>query len=186
MILRLPLLLAALAGPAAAFAASQPLIISPADSTVQIDISATLDSFTAKFQDFDAAIALDPSQGEVKSATVKFVFSHLKTGDNERDEAMYEWENIKEYPGGEFTLDSVELKDSGQFVAHGHLEFHGVSRPVTFPFDVDISGTTLTIEGQAPLDTRDYGLPIFRKFLVLKVDPVVQVRFHLVGKLAGK
>ena len=48
-----------------------------------------------------------------------------------------------------------------------------------------MEGRTLAIDGETMLDTRDYGLPVFRKFIFLSVDPKVRVRFHLLGKLAG-
>jgi iron complex transport system substrate-binding protein len=41
--------------------------------------------------------------------------------------------------------------------------------------------------GDASLDTREFGLPVIRLFGLLKVDPVVRVRFHLQGTApAGK
>ena len=46
---------------------------------------------------------------------------------------------------------------------------------------VSHEGGLFAIDGDAVIDTRDFGLPIIKKFLVLKVDPEVRVRFHLQG-----
>jgi hypothetical protein len=53
----------------------------------------------------------------------------------------------------------------------------------SFPIKIDLQKKTLTVQGEADLDTRDYGLPIYRKFLVFSVNPKVHVRFKLTGKL---
>jgi len=107
----------------------------------------------------------------------------LKTGDAGRDAEMDEWEEIERYPDGQFTLDAVEPGGAGKFVARGRLRFHGVERDVSFPVTVAARRDTLTIAGSTSLDTRDYGLPVYRRFIIFRVDPVVQVKFRLVGKL---
>lgn len=46
----------------------------------------------------------------------------------------------------------------------------------------------VTLDGQVPVDTRDYGLPVITKYLDRRVDPVVRLQFHLPGRrspLAG-
>jgi polyisoprenoid-binding protein YceI len=179
------LLFAGLAGPAAARAASRALVIDPGESAIQIDVSSTLDSFVAHLQNFEAAIVLDPIQGGVQAAHFRFLFSQLKTGEADRDEAMYRWEDIGAFPEGSFVLTSVAPASGRRFLARGRLRLHGVEREVSFPFTVAVSGRLLAIDGETTLDTRDYGLPVFRKYLLLRVDSKVRVHFHLLGKLAG-
>jgi polyisoprenoid-binding protein YceI len=179
------LLLAALAWPVAAPAASRTLVIDLAASRIQIDVSSTLDSFVAHLQAFDAAITLDASQGGVQAAQFHFLFGQLKTGEADRDQAMYGWEEIGRFPEGSFVLTAVSPASGRRFLARGRLRLHGVEREVVFPFTVGVEGRTLAIDGETTLDTRDYGLPVFRKFLFLSVEPKVRVRFHLLGRLAG-
>jgi polyisoprenoid-binding protein YceI len=179
------LLCAGLIWPPRAWADNRTLALDPGSSNVRIDVSATVDSFVAQLKDFDATITLDPAQGKVLSADFRFLFSHLLTGNEDRDAEMRVWEEAGRYPSGSFTLDSVDPGKNGRFLARGRLLFHGVERPVKCPFTVSVEGRVLTIDGAASLDTRDFGLPIFRKYFFLRVDPVVRVRFHLVGKLAS-
>ena len=159
------------------------LAIDAAQSAVDIAVTATVDSFAVHLGKFNAAIAVDGVIGNVVTAEFDFRFSDLKTGDAGRDAEMDEWEEIERYPDGQFTLDAVEPGGAGKFVARGRLRFHGVERDVSFPVTVAARRDTLTIAGSTSLDTRDYGLPVYRRFIIFRVDPVVQVKFRLVGKL---
>jgi len=159
------------------------LAIDPARSAVDIDVSATADSFTVHMQRFSASIAVDGEVGNVVTADVHFRFADLKTGDDERDAEMDSWAQMEQFPDGGFTLDSAGQGDSGQYSVRGRLRLHGVERDVQIPVLVSVNPQGLVMEGTASLDTRDYGLPVYRKFFFFKVDPVVQVRFRLVGRL---
>lgn len=44
-------------------------------------------------------------------------------------------------------------------------------------------GNWVTIDGTAKLDYQDFKLPIIRALAVMKVDPELNVRFHVVGEL---
>ena len=180
---RLFMLCAGLAWLSEAWADSRALVIDQNGSSVRIDVSATAHSFIAQLKDFDAKITLDSAQGKVLAANFSFLFSNLKTGDEERDAEMYAWAETGRFPYGAFTLNSVASGAGGHFLAQGRLLLHGVDRPVNFPFTVRVEGRVLTIDGAATLDTRDYGLPIFRKYFFLRINPEVRVRFHLLGKL---
>jgi hypothetical protein len=43
---------------------------------------------------------------------------------------------------------------------------------------------TCIIDGDLPLNTADFGLPPIRKFCIFKVNPTLQVKFHLEGHAA--
>jgi polyisoprenoid-binding protein YceI len=174
---------AALLCPLALSAASQTLVVDKAASSVAVDVKATIDSFVARFTDFDAQIQVQGSIVPMVSGTIHFLFTDLKTGDDDRDQEMYKWQDNEKYPDGQFTLDSVTPDDVGNFIANGRLRFHGTEREGSFPVKINIQKKILTIEGEADLDTRDYGLPVYRKFIVFSVSPKVHVRFKIIGKL---
>ncbi len=67
-------------------------------------------------------------------------------------------------------------------MAVGRLTFHGVTRDLRFPITLERDGPLYSIDGDAPIDTREFGLPVIRRLAVLKVDPLVHVRFHLQGR----
>lgn len=164
--------------PALALADPTPLAVDSAQSRVEIVVKATVDSFTGTLEAYDAEIAVD--SGRVTAARFAFHFADVHTGKEGRDEAMNEWQDTRHHPDGVFVLKTIESVDN-RLEAHGTLRLHDVTREVAFPVTVTTDRKLYSIDGEAPLDTRDFGLPIIRKFAVLKVDPVVRVRFHLQG-----
>jgi polyisoprenoid-binding protein YceI len=165
-------------------AAPEPLVIDPAQSHVEIVVKATVDSFTGKLESYKAAVTLE--DGHVATASFHFKYSAIHTGKEGRDEAMNEWLESTKYPDGGFTLTSLVPGTDGRLAAHGTLQLHGVTREIVFPVSVITEQNVYAIDGEAPLDTRDFDLPIIRKFGLLKVDPLVKVRFHLQGTIKAR
>jgi polyisoprenoid-binding protein YceI len=163
-------------------AATRALQIDPAQSRVDIAVQATVDSFTGHLQHCDPVITLG-DDGAIVSARVPFRFRDVSTGKPKRDDAMHEWQQTDRFPDGEFDLTSLTPVQPGRFTAHGQLLFHGVKHELTFPVAVTTDHALYAIDGEAVLDTREFGLPIIRMFALLKVDPLVKVSFHLQGRL---
>ncbi len=170
-------LFAAASGPA--------VIVDSSRSRVEISVKSTVDSFVAQLSDYDAIITVSSPTGPVESAIFRARFTSIKTGKADRDRDMNEWQQTAKFSEVVFTLDALETAARGGYVARGKLRFHGVERLVSFPLSIERKNPAITIEGEAAVDTRDFGLSVIKKFLVLKVDPVVHVHFHLQGKIAG-
>lgn len=167
-------------------AAELPLDLDAAQSRVEIVVKATMDSFTGSLDAYEADIRVDSASGEVGAAHVGFHFSDVKTGNADRDTEMHEWQGTRDHPDGAFTLAAIERDEKGGRIARGALEFHGVSRELRFPITVTHEGARYAVDGEAVVDTRTFGLPVIRKFMVLKVDPEVRVRFHLQGEVRAE
>lgn len=168
-----------------AWSAEVPLVVDAGLSQVSVEVHATVDSFTAQLAGFESEIWVDPATAQVRRAQVQFHFTDVVTGKDDRDEQMHTWQDTPHYPDGSFRLSTL-TPDGGGMVATGMLTLHGQAREIRFPVAVTHDADLYAIDGVAPLDTRDFGLPIIRKFMVLKVDPLVQVRFHLQGRLAAQ
>ena len=56
---------------------------------------------------------------------------------------------------------------------------------MSFPVTIRGPWPTFLCDGEVAIDTRDYGLPVIKKFILLKVDPVVHLSFHLQGRVAA-
>lgn len=164
-------------------AAEFPFVVDMERSRVEVDVKAVLHSFTAKVSPFQAEFFVDSATNRVTRGVLHLKFSDIKTGNDKRDAAMHEWQNTTQFPDAVFTLVSVTALPSSRFEAKGNLRFHGTGKELVFPVAIE-SGNLLryTVSGQVPLDVREFGLPAIRKYL-LKVDPVVQVRFHLQGSI---
>lgn len=165
-------------------AAETPLVVDAAQSRVEIVVKATVDSFTANLAAYDAAITVDPAAERITGARFAFHFANVKTGNDDRDAQMLAWEEAQQHPDGVFALTTLERDATGATTAKGTLTLHGVAKEIDFSVSVTHEADRYAIDGEARLDTRDFGLPIIRKFLLLKVDPLVAVRFHLQGDVA--
>jgi polyisoprenoid-binding protein YceI len=183
MFLRLGLLLfAATLSGTPLLAAEHPLALDPAQSRLDVAVKASLHSFTAQLATYEATVALD-DQGRVTAARLTFPFRALSTGKSERDKAMHTWQQTDTFPEGQFVLTTLQPAATGDaFNATGQLTLHGITRELRFPVTIARQGENYLIDGDAPIDTRNHGLPVIRMFGVLKVDPVVHVRFHLQGR----
>jgi len=165
-------------------AAPEPLMMNGAQSHVEIVVKATFDSFVGKIDVYKAAITVEG--GRIATAALRFNFNAIHTGKGSRDEAMNEWQETVRYPEVGFILAALEPAAEGHFTARGVLALHGVSREILFPVAVITDRKIYAIDGEARIDTRDFGLPVIRKFGLLKVDPIVTVRFHLQGATAAR
>jgi polyisoprenoid-binding protein YceI len=181
-VLRAPLL-AALFGVLASVlsAAERTLILDPVQSRVEIVVKATVDSFTGKLAHPHAVVTL-AADGTVNGARLAFKFRDILTGKEKRDRAMHEWQQSDNFPDGDFVLATLAAVSPGQFEARGRLSFHGVTRELTFPVTIATDQAVYAIDGEAVVDTREFSLPIIRMMGLLKVDPLVRIRFHLQGR----
>jgi polyisoprenoid-binding protein YceI len=153
-----------------------------AQSRVEIAVKATVDSFVARLNRYEAMITL-ADDGRVSSARFAFQFRDIETGKAARDKAMHKWQQTDTYPDGLFVLSSIKPAEGSAYTAFGRLTFHGMTRDIQFPVTIARDGSRYAIDGDATIDTREFGLPVYRMLAVLKVDPIVQVRFHLQGSL---
>jgi polyisoprenoid-binding protein YceI len=170
-----------------AHALEAPLTVDKARSRIEFNVKATIDSFTGQLTAYDLELLHDPVfPGKITRAEIRFRFGALKTGNEKRDVEMYKWQSNEQFPECVFTLTALEpAATPGQFTARGQLILHGTTRDLVFPVSIATGPHGLhVIDGEARLDTRDFGLPIIRKALVLKVDPVVVVKLHLEAKPA--
>jgi len=165
-------------------AASQALVLDAQHSNIEVYVRATWVSFTGRLRKFQSDIVIDPAGRRVEYTEVKFQFADLKTGVSLRDREMLQWEDNARFPEARFRLDTVDLAASGGATARGSLLIHGIEHQVSFPVALLAEGSLYAIDGEVPLDYRDFGLPLIRKFFFLTVDPHLRVRFHLQGRLA--
>ncbi len=169
-------------------AAETSLTVDKKASRIEYVVDSTMSSFTGSMSAYDLDLILDPEKpGRFTRAELRFRFSDLRSDHAGRDEDMRAWQNTEQFPEGIFTLTALEpAATSGRFTARGQLIFHGMTRDLVFPVTLTRKDNSLEIiDGQARVDTRDFGLPILRKFLVNKIDPVVTVKLHIEARPAS-
>lgn len=177
---RLRLLAAFALLPLVVCAAERGLKVDPARSYVDVDVSVTVDSFTARLEKYEATLKLDDKGRLKQGGSFAFKFSDLKTGKPDRDKAMIEWLGGGQ-PAGKFDLGILAVTPSGQGQATGNLTLNGKSALIEFPVNITQADGVWIVTGEATVDYRHYGLKVIRKGFVIKVDPYVKIRFKLTG-----
>ncbi len=166
--------------PLALSASDRTLKVDPARSYVDVDVEATIGSFTAHLDAYALRTTVD-DKSRIKTAALTFNFSDLKTGKPDRDKAMLEWLGGNE-PSGKFELGILAVTPSGQGQVTGNLTFHGTTALAEFPINISKIGDSYVITGEATIDTRNWKLKIIKKAFVFKVDPMVKIRFKFTGE----
>lgn len=160
-------------------AAASTLKVDRTRSFVDVDVKATVGSFTGRLEAYEAQVTFEPA-GKIKTATFAFKFADLKTGEAKRDAEMIQWLGGGD-PAGSFQLAALALTPDGQGHATGRLTLKGRAELIEFPVTVTQLDGDWTVSGTATLRYTDWGLKVIRKMGVLKVDPEVKVRFKLIG-----
>ncbi|MDB6022197.1 MAG: YceI-like domain protein [Pedosphaera sp.] len=161
-----------------------PLAIDPRQSTVEVAVSCSMDSFVGHLEKYQAAIECDPTAALPTKADLSFDFADLKTGKKDRDSAMLKWLEYSAHPAASFHLTGWNQVGTTN-IGLGTLTMHGVVLPVQMPVVINHDDTVWYISGQTLIDYRDFKLPKIRKALVLTVNPKLTVKFHLVGKIVA-
>jgi len=169
--------------PLALSAADRALKIDKTRSYVDVDVKATAGSFTGRLENYDTEFRVD-ANGKIKTATLAFKFSDLKTGKTDRDAKMIEWLGGG-IPEGKFEVGILAIAPDGQGQVTGKLTMHGLSERVEFPVNVTQADGTYVVIGEATIDSQQWALKIIRLALVMKVDPLVKVRFKFTGTLSA-
>jgi len=152
------LALALLAAPAAALAAQWTL--QPAASTLGFSGTQTGAAFTGTFTQWGAAISYDPSHPEVAHVTITIQTGSAHTGDTQRDTALpgTDWFSAQAFPQAVFDATGFTPAGGDKFTTTGTLTIRGVSKKLTLPFTLDVSGKTATAKGSISLTRTDYGV----------------------------
>lgn len=167
------------------FAASAPLVLDQERSSIKVSVKATMDSFTANLIAYDASITADPEAKQVQSAQVKFHFADIKTGKDKRDTEMHHWQQTEQFPDCVYVMDSLKPGTGDNYTATGKFTMHGVTKEIDFPVTISFQPNgSCKLDSEFALDTQNYGLSIFKKFGLLKVDPLLKIKFHLEGHAA--
>jgi polyisoprenoid-binding protein YceI len=153
-------------------------------SSIEVLVQANVGAFTGKLPRYEADIRIDAAHHVVGGAVVNFTFADLRTGIALRDRHMREWEDAVRYPTVSFHLGSIETAPDNRVTVHGGLVLHGIEHAISFPISVLVADPVYSIDGEAEIDYRDFGLPPIRRFWVITVAPRLVVHFHLQGRLA--
>lgn len=160
------------------------LEIDKPQSRLEYTVKTTFETFTGRLTAYELSASADPALGKITRAQLRFRFSDLVSDNEKRDLDMRTWQNTEQFPEVVFTLVALEPAGEGRSTARGQLILHGVTREITFPVSVSVTAgpqKLFSMDGETSLDTRDFGLPVLRRYMFGKVDPHVKIRWHFQG-----
>lgn len=117
-------------------------------------------AFRGRFRNFSAAIDFDPSNPAAGKIIGVVKMESVESGDAERDVTLMEadWFDPLNHPESRFESERIEKLHDGTFAAHGQLTLVGVSRPVTMPFEFEVTDSTAHFSGSFEIKRLEFGV----------------------------
>jgi polyisoprenoid-binding protein YceI len=134
--------------------------LDPARSTLGFSAEQTGAKFRGRFSSYSAAIDFDPAHPEKAHIVVVIDPASAATGDRQRDTALPEddWFAVRKFPKARFEATSVRRKGPNAYEALGALTLRGVTRQVTLPFTLEITGASARARGHLDLTRTAFGV----------------------------
>jgi polyisoprenoid-binding protein YceI len=147
-----------LAGAASAHAATW--TVDAAKSHLGFTGSQSGTPFAGHFGKFDGTIVFDPANPAAGHADITIDTASAATGDQQKDSAMpgADWFSVAAFPQAHFVATGFKSTGAGNYAAAGTLTIRGVSKPVTLPFTLAISGDQATAAGKVQLVRTAFGV----------------------------
>jgi polyisoprenoid-binding protein YceI len=124
-----------------------------------------------------------PRLDQPYSAELELPVEAIKSGNGIQDREMRRRFDAGRYPTITARVTQGEaLKGEGRYRAVAQLTMHGQTREIAGEVQLRVEGTTMTIDGQQVINVKDFGIDPPR-LIILKVDPEVDLRVHIVAKL---
>ncbi len=164
--------------------------LSLSSATVSLAGTSNIHEFTASTTDVrmtklviapginGAAVLANPSAVEAFEIVIKA--ASLTSPREGLDKNMWKALKTDRYPDIVFTLTRLE-GTAPALKATGTLTIAGVEKPVTLDVKAVAAANTLTVSGETPILTTDYGIPAVKAMMgMLKTDPKITVKFQTV------
>jgi polyisoprenoid-binding protein YceI len=189
----LGLLLVFLSVCASAFAADE-FKIDPAHSSVNFAVThMSVSTVNGRFTDFEGTIVYDDKDATKSSVNVKIKSSSINTDNTNRDNDLKSanYFDVQKFPEITFQSKSVEKKGN-DYVAHGTLTIHGVSKDVDLPFELKgpidgQRGKVMGAHAALTVSRQDFGITKSPAAMIgndIKID--LNIEAHGAAPAAGK
>ena len=125
-----------------------------------------LSKVKGKFTDFSVTLNVDEKDTTKSTVNVVIKATSIDTGVENRDKHLRtaDFFDVEKYPDITFQSSRIEKKGK-QFIAHGPLTVHGVTKEIALPFTVtgvnesaDKSKKSVGYSASIVLNRRDYGI----------------------------
>jgi len=158
--LRFAVAFAALAIAAPAWAAPPAWTVDHAASKIGIGSTFDGQAVGGAFRKWDADIHFDPKDLAHSSVTATIDTGSAATGDADRDAALPDtpWFFAAKYPKATFVSHSFKALGGNRYAAVGDLTIRGVTKPLTLPFTLAITGDTAKMNAAVGVNRLAFGV----------------------------
>ena len=160
ILIRLALLVAALSATQVAAAPAPSWTVDKAASAIRFSSSLNGQGFAGAFRRWDAAIRFDPANLAGSSVTASVDVASAATGDADRDQALPTptFFSAAKFPRAVFIANAFRSLGANRYQAIGQLSLRGVSRPLTLPFTLAITGAKANMTASLALNRLAFGV----------------------------
>ncbi|MBW4024913.1 MAG: YceI family protein [Proteobacteria bacterium] len=144
-------------------------------------------AFNGRFGAFSGTIAFDPAQPQAGHADVVIETGSARTGDPQKDGALpgSDWFAANKFPQAHLVITGFKPNGPGAYEAAATLTIRGISRAVTLPFTLSITGNEAHADGSVPLIRTDWGVGQGAWSTAQYVALQVSVSFDIVAEKSG-
>lgn len=166
---------------APSLAAAQAWVVDKARSTLAFKGAASGQSFSGRFKTWDAQITFDPANLAAARVAATIAVASADTSNGERDELLptSAFFDARKFPQATFVASRFVSKGGNRYEASGDLTIKGVTRPVTLPFTLAISGNTAQMTGALTLNRSAFGVGTGQWASEKTIATAVQVTINL-------
>ncbi|HEX2593801.1 MAG TPA: YceI family protein [Rhizomicrobium sp.] len=131
-----------------------------AKSKVGFSVQWSGEAFNATFKSWNADIHFDPNDLAHSKVSVSIDLASEFSDFDENDQGLKGTQGFEtaKFPTAKFEATKFTHGQGNAYVATGTLTLHGVTRPVTLPFTLDIKGNTAHVVGKTSLLRPDFAL----------------------------
>jgi polyisoprenoid-binding protein YceI len=160
MIRALALTILLTAAPAVALAAAPAWTVDKAASSIRFSSSFSGQPFSGAFSRWTAQIRFDPAQLAASSVTATIDVGSAATGDKDRDQAMpsADFFAAAKFPRATYTASTFKNLGGGRYQALGQLTIRGISKPLTLPFTLVITGPNARMKASLAINRLAFGV----------------------------
>lgn len=186
--MRFAVVVAALAIAAPAWAAPPAWTVDKAASKVAISSTFDSQAVGGSFRKWDADIRFDPRDLAHSSVTASIDTGSAATGDADRDAALPDtpWFYAAKYPRATFVSHSFKALGGNRYEAVGDLTIKGVTKPLTLPFTLAITGDTAKMNAAVSVNRLAFGVGQGEWATTEVIPAAVQVTIALTAHRAKK
>ncbi len=131
-----------------------------AQSKLGFSVQWSGEQFTAAFKSWKADIVFDPADLVHSRAVVSIDIGSEASDFPDNDEGLKGTQGFEasKFPVAKFATTKFTHSTGNNYVAEGTLTLHGLTKHVTLPFTLVVTGKTAHMTGKALLTRGDFGL----------------------------